>query len=109
MTESVTRLRGTTVENRYGDDQWDWTDPAELTITGCAVAPRDSTEDHNEGRQAVLIGFTVYAPAGTVVLPSDRLRIRGDDFEVDGEPGAWISPFSDVEEGVEIGTRRVTG
>jgi hypothetical protein len=109
VTETVTRLRGSLVENRYGDDEWDWSDPAELDITGCAVAPRDSTEDHDQGRQAVLVGFTVYAPAGTEILPTDRLEVRGDTWEVDGEPGVWVSPFTEVEEGVEIRTRRVTG
>lgn len=109
MTESVTRQRGTQATGRYGDAEWDWTDPAELTISGCAVSPRDSSEDHDEGRQAVLVGFTVYAPAGTIVLPTDRLIVRGEVCEVDGDPGVWISPFTDIEEGVEIRTRRVEG
>lgn len=109
MSETVTRLRATTTADRYNNAQADWTAPAELAITGCAVAPRDQQEDHDEGRQAVIDGFTVYAPSGTEILPSDRLRIRGDDHEVIGEPGVWVNAWSDVEEGVEIRTQRVAG
>lgn len=109
MSETVTRLRATTATNRYNDAEADWDDPAELDIDDCAVAPRDAEEDRANGRQAVIHGFNVYAPAGTEVLPSDRLRIRGDDHEVDGEPGVWVNPWSSVEEGVEIRTRLVTG
>lgn len=109
MTETVTRLRATSATNRYNDAEPDWDTPAELDIDGCAVAPRDAEEDHEGGREAVIVGYTVYAPAGTSVLPSDRLRVRGEDQEVIGEPGQWISPWGDVEEGVEILTRRVDG
>lgn len=109
MTESITRLRAGTTTNRVGATVPDWSDPAELVITGCAVAPRDAEEDHGGGRQAVIIGFNIYAPAGTVVEPTDRLVVRGDTHEVDGEPGSWVNPWTDVEEGVEIRTRRVEG
>lgn len=107
--ESITRLRAGETTNRVGAIVPDWSDPAELAIPGCAVAPRDAEEDHGGGRQAVIIGFNVYAPAGTVVLPTDRLHIRGDDFEVDGEPGVWVNPWTGIEAGVEIRTKRVEG
>lgn len=107
--ETVTRLRASTTEDRYGSQVLDWTDPAELDIDGCAVAPLEADEDHGEGRQAVIRGFNVYAPAGADVLPIDRLRIRGDDHEVIGEPGVWVNPFTGATPGVEIRTRRVTG
>lgn len=109
MTETVTRLRGTATEDRYGAQVVDWTDPAELAIAGCAVAPRDAEEDNAAGRQAVIRGFNVYAPEGTSVLPTDRLRVRGEVHEVHGQPGVWVDPWSDVAAGVEIRTRRVDG
>lgn len=107
--ETITRLRGTATEDRYGDEVFDWSDPAELDIDGCAIAPRESAEDGADGRQAVIVGLTIYAPAGADVLPSDRLRVRGDDHEVDGEPGVWTNPWTGVTAGVEIRTRRVDG
>lgn len=109
MTETITRLRPGSATNRVGATIDDWSDPAEFDIDGCAVAPRDAEEDRTGGRQMVIAGFNVYAPAGTEILPTDRLRIRGDDHEVDGEPGVWTNPYTDVTEGVEIRTRRVTG
>lgn len=109
MTETVTRLRAGTTTNRVGASVDDWSDPAELAIDGCAVAPRDAEEDNPGGRQQVIAGFNIYAPAGTSVLPTDRLRVRGEVHEVHGEPGVWTNPWTDVTEGVEIRTRRVTG
>lgn len=109
MTETVTRLRAPTTTDRYNNAEPDWDNAAELDIDGCAVAPRDAEEDGSGGRQAVIHGYNVYAPAGTVVLPTDRLRVRGDDHEVHGEPGVWTDPWTDITQGVEIRTRRVTG
>jgi hypothetical protein len=109
VTESVTRLRAGTTTDRYGGTVADWSDPDALVITGCAVAPRDAEEDRTNGRQAVIIGFNIYTPAGADVLPTDRLIVRGEECEVDGDPGVWTSPYTDVTEGVEIRTRRVEG
>lgn len=109
MSETITRLRATTSTDRYNNAAPDWSDPAELDITGCAIAPRDAEEDRENGREAVIIGFNIYAPSGTSVLATDRLRVRGEEHIVDGEPGVWINPWSDVEEGVEIRTRHVAG
>lgn len=109
MSETVTRLRATSSTDRYNDAAPDWDNPAELDIDGCAVAPRDAEEDREGGREAVIVGFNVYAPAGTSVLATDRLRVRGEVHIVEGEPGVWVSPFSETEEGVEIRTRHVAG
>lgn len=111
MTESVTRVRPGTTTDRYGATVDDWSDEAvsTLVIPGCAVAPREAEEDHDNGRQTVIIGFNVYAPAGADVLPTDRLLVRGDPCEVDSYPAVWVNPFTDNEKGVEIRTKRVTG
>ena len=109
MTETVTRLRATTTTNRYSDTERDWSNPDELAIDGCAVAPRDSPETPGDNRDGIIIGFTVYAPEGADVTATDRLRVRGDDYDVDGEPAVWVNPWTSVEEGVEIRTRVVNG
>ncbi len=107
--ETVVRLRGAVTTDRYGGEVWDWTAPTEVEIPGCGIAPRQSDEANERGRQGVIVGLTVYAPAGTDVSSSDRLRIRGDDHEVVGEIGVWHSPFTGWEPGVVINTTRVTG
>jgi hypothetical protein len=109
VTETVTRLRPGSTADRYGGTTPDWSDPDTEDIDGCAVAPRDAEEDHTNGRQTVIHGFNVYTPPGADILPTDRLTIRGEQHEVDGEPGVWTSPYSGVTAGVEIRTRRVTG
>lgn len=107
--ETITRLRAGSASNRVGASIDDWSDPAELDIDGCAVAPRDADEENAGGRQTVIAGFNVYAPPGADVLATDRLRVRGEIHEVIGEPGVWINPFTGATPGVEIRTRRVTG
>lgn len=107
--ETVVRLRASTSEDIYGSEVRDWAGADAAPITGCVVAPRLDGEAHADGRQGVIVGFTVYAPPGTEVLPSDRLTIRGRDHEVDGEPGDWVDPWSGVSKGVELAARRVDG
>lgn len=107
--ETVTRLRAPLVEDRYGSEVRDWDNATESAVTGCIVAPRHEGEDHEDGRQGVIVGFTVYAPAGADILATDRLTIRGDDHEVDGEPGAWVNPWTEITEGIEIHAGRVDG
>lgn len=106
--ETVTRLRATSSANRYGGNDKDWSNPDEERIEGCAIAPRLEDEDR-VGREGVVIGWTVFAPADADILATDRLRIRSTDHEVDGEPGEWRSPYSGARKGLEIRTRRVDG
>lgn len=107
--ETVVRLRPTAGTDRYGNPEPDWGDADAADIDGCVLAPRLDPEDRDQGRQGVVIGWTVYAPHGGDILATDRLRIRGDDHEVDGEPGDWRSPFTCHGEGLEVQTRRVVG
>lgn len=107
--ETVIRLRAGTTSDRYNSAVDDWTDPDELEINSCAVAPRLDSEDRTNGRQGVIVGLTVYAPAGADILATDRVRVRGDDYEVDGEPGDWRSPYGTANGGLEIALRRVEG
>lgn len=63
----------------------------EYAVAGCMVAPVTSTEPSDRGREGVVIGWTVYAPAGTVALHADRIRIRGVSCAVEGVSGDWGS------------------
>lgn len=107
--EPVKRLRAPTTEDRYGGAVPDWDNATEKVLTGFAVAPRHEAEEHDNGRQGVIVGYTLYGPAGTDILPTDRLVIRGDTHEVDGEIGVWTSPWTNVTAGVEIHAGRVDG
>lgn len=103
---TIHRTAATGAVDRYGNPTDGPTQT--ITVTGCAVAPR-STSEENTDRAGVITGLTVYAPPGTRINPADRLHIRNALYEVEGEPGIWVSPFTGVEAGVEVAVRRVEG
>ena len=107
--ETITRLRAGTATDRYTNEIKDWTDPEELEIDNVAVAPRQSSEDTAAGREGVIIGLTLYAPAGSDIEAVDRVVVRGETYEVDGEIAEWTNPYSSVARGVEINVKRVEG
>jgi hypothetical protein len=106
--ETVTILRaGAGTTDPYGNDI-----PGADTRTdvdGCAVAPRLGGDVTEQGRQGVIVGTTVYFPAGTDVRATDRLEVRGEAHTIEGDPGRWLSPFTGTEFGVEVATSRVEG
>lgn len=109
MSETVIRLRageGTT-EDPYGNPV-----PGadvEVEIPTLGIAPRVSSEFNEPGRNAVIVGLSVYFPRGTDVKASDGFRVRGEVYEVDGEPGDWRNPFTGVARGIEVALSKVTG
>ncbi len=112
--ETIVRLRAPLLEerDRYGGAVRDWDNAVSVEIDGCAVSPRFEAERTDQGRQGVIIGLTVYAPAGTDVLPTDRVIVRGDwanPYEIDGQPGDWTNPYDGRSRGVEFALKRVDG
>lgn len=106
--ETVTILRpGTPTTDRYGNPVAGA--DVRIDVEGCAVAPRQAGDATEQGRQGVIVGMTVYFPSGTDVRATDRLEVRGETHVVEGDPGRWVSPFTSVERGVEVATRRVEG
>lgn len=83
-------------------------------LVGCVVTPRAETPqvggEQQQARDTVIVGYTVYAPAGSVVLTTDRVRIRGETCEITGFPGDWgRSPFTGTRGPVQFAADRVTG
>lgn len=61
--------------------------PNEHDIKGCEVIPRSS---HEEGRGWVIIeGRMIAAPYGADVLGTDKVRVDGVVWDVDGAPGHY--------------------
>jgi hypothetical protein len=86
----------------------------EIPVPQCVVTPREELPapggPQQQGRDTVIKGWTVYAPPGTVVLTTDRVRIRGTVFDVTGEAGDWgRSPFTGVRGPVQFSADRITG
>lgn len=87
--------------------------PTEIPVQGCAVAPRDGTgAGANEivgDRDTVISGLTLYAPYGTDIRATDRVRVGGDVYEVDGHSGSFRSPFTGSTGPVVVALELVTG
>lgn len=95
--ETVTIIRpGPPTEDQYGNDVPG--PPTEIEVTGCAVAPSDSTgagaNENVDARDTVISGLTLFAPYGTDIRPTDRVRIAGVLYDVYGQPGGFRSPFT---------------
>lgn len=94
LGETVTRIRpgaqtGTDAFGQpvYGSD-------AETDIDGAMFAPGGSSEPVEVGREAVVTAPTLYF-RGTWpdIVATDRIRVRGVEFAVDGKPADWRDPF----------------
>jgi len=105
--ETVTIIRpGPTTEDPYGNDVPG--PPVETDIAGCAIAPRSSSEDL-QARDQVIVGLNVWMPSGSVVYATDQMRVRGVLYEIDGEPGAFSTPFTGTGGPVQVALTRVSG
>ena len=72
--------------------------------------------DQQQARDTVVVGITVYAPPGTDIRTTDRIRVlagaryQGVTFEVTGEPGDWgRNPFTGTSGPLQFAADRVTG
>lgn len=101
----VTLIRGGTVD-QYGNPT-EGTD--RIDIPGCAVAPRTSTDTTDRGRSGVVVGLSVYLPAGADVQPGDGFEIDGVAWQIEGVPGEWTSPFTGWAAGIEVALSRGEG
>jgi hypothetical protein len=80
----------------------------ETDYAGCAVWPRVSSEDE-QARDQIIEGLNVLFPVGADVLSTDRVRVRGETFHVDGDPGIYRSPLTGTELGPQVSLTKVTG
>lgn len=82
--------------------------PVEIPTTG-AFAPEGSTE-LIQGQVMVIANPTFYLAAGAPTpAATDRLRVRGVLYDIDGEPREYHNPFTGNEPGPVLRLERVTG
>lgn len=106
--ETVTLLTADTSTDRYGSATHDWSDPTESPLHGCLFAPQSSSED-NDGRTAGVMRGTLYTPPGSSIARGQRVVIRSDTWEIDGDPMEWSAPFARGVGGLEVPVRKVEG
>lgn len=109
--ETVTIVRpGPPTQDPYGNDVPGA--PTEITVGGCAVAPRgeaSAADELTDARDTVIVGLTLWAPYGTDIRATDRVRVGGALYEVDGQPGSFRSPFTGSTGPVVAALELVTG
>jgi hypothetical protein len=83
-SDTVTRLRGRSRDN-FGNLQGS---DSELDVTGCSVQPVSASESTDRG-ELTIANLTLYAPPGTDITATDRVRWQGDVYAVNGPPAVW--------------------
>jgi hypothetical protein len=84
---------------------------------GCIVAPTSGdsgsagSNEYVDLRDTVITGRVIYAPIGADIQATDEIVIPGETgvWQVDGDAGAWRSPFSNWQPGQQLVVRRVRG
>jgi hypothetical protein len=108
MAETVVVKRAPLIDTSHGQRR-DWSNASTHLLRDCVLAPRANTEDTTAGRQGVVIGWTLYAPPDADLLATDRVTVRGDDFEINGLPADWTHPRTGWRPGLEVALRAVEG
>jgi hypothetical protein len=86
--QTVTRLRGTSGTDGYGDAGTSWASPARLVIGGCSFQPEQGEEILTD-RSAVVSRWRWYGPPAADVQSSDRLEVDGIAYDIDGSVQKW--------------------
>jgi len=99
-----------------GTDQYgDPVDDVERTpIPGAYVAPRSDeppadSELAARGRVGVVVGLTLYMPADFDLRRTDRVEVDGVLYDVEGEVGRWLHPYTGWAAGATATLRRAEG
>lgn len=101
----ILRRAATGAQDRYHNDIYATT---EVPVYA-AVRAAGSTETDSGSRDKVRDTIEVTVPPGTEVASSDRLRVRGLVYVIDGTPEPGNDPATGVASGIRITARRVTG
>lgn len=73
----------------------DWDNATETAANRCLVTPLQGDELVAAGganRTGVEMLWKLFLPPGVSITAQDRVRFRGVDYEVHGEPMRWPSP-----------------
>lgn len=85
------------------------TSTEDTIIENCGVAPRVEAEQVGDNRAMVINGYDIYTEFGIAVGSHDRIVVRGEVCEVDGDVAHWRSPWTGWQAGSVIRVKRVEG
>lgn len=92
--EVVTVLTAVMTEDPYSGapvENWD-EDPEErdvMTVAPAEPRPVSSAEPVQDARNSLTSGWTLYLPPGDTITARNRVRVRGEDYPVQGQPAQW--------------------
>lgn len=73
-------------------------------IDGCLEYPTSSTEVN----AAVTDARMLLVPSGSDIVPTDRIRLGGLLYQVEGLPKDWVDPFTGWAPGMQVTLERVS-
>lgn len=111
LGETVTRIRAGAQTGTDAFGQPVYGPDVETTIDGAMFAPGGSSESVEVGREAVVTAPTLYFRAAWPdIVETDRIRVRGVEYDVDGRPADWRDPFgTDGPGGLVVTLKAVEG
>lgn len=79
-----------------------------ITVKNCLIAFGSTNETNEVSRNPIDATLTVYMPKGTAINDDDIVIIRQTEFQKDGIPMDWVSPFP-IKTGIVLNLRRRHG
>lgn len=100
--------------DEHGNPNVSWPDrddPESVRIDGASVAGRVRLDNELPlpGREAVIEPVNVFTLTSYDISSVDRMHIRGEVYEVVGEPFLWVHNTTQRVRGMQIVTKRVEG
>ena len=106
--EPVTRRRNEQVgEDRYSDPIYEWVDV--VLEQRAAFDPGGSREPVEVGRAAVVTTPKLYFREHPDLAREDRVVMRGLEYQVEGDPADWVSPYGTDNGGTVVELTRTGG
>lgn len=94
--ETITLRRVIPLTGQYDDFGVLKTTTKDSTVPGAAIYPNSSTEV-TQGQERTRIAYNVLLPTTVNVDAVDRIVWRNREYEVEGEPERFQSPFTDTQ------------
>lgn len=101
---------GDATDDAHGNPVDSWAaESAGVAIPGCAFNPGTSVESAEGNRNSVTTTPELYCPRNAPITAKGRVLVRGELYEVDGNPGRYVNPFTGWAPPLVVKLRQVSG